>query len=39
MNEKATEVGKRQKDLNDDQEIGDWMVNLQINLKLAEEVG
>lgn len=38
MNEKAREAGKRQKDLNDDQEIG-VMVNWEINLKLAEEAG
>lgn len=38
MNGKAREVGKRQKDLNDDQEIG-VMVNGEINLTLEEQMG
>lgn len=37
MNEKAREAGKRQKDLNDVQEIG-AMVKREINLKLAEQM-
>lgn len=38
MNENAREVGKRQKDLIDDQEIG-VMTKEEINLNLAEQTG
>lgn len=38
MNENAREVGKRQKDLNDDQEIR-VMTKEEINLNLAEQMG